>query len=171
MYFHTTSRPVAPHAALRAKCLRRSEQNQHLCSTGVFMGQQHVWTAGSRQQSRYCPSAGQGVLQGKKEKTETRAAFAAPPHRVAATLDRLGALVVCCSSPTACGFGTCPAARATPSSWPTGTACSPSCCTAVSSRSRERRRARGPVKVRGHPAERRATPSGPPCCPSAQRSV
>lgn len=28
------------------------------------MGQQHVWTAGSYQQSCYCPSAGQGALQG-----------------------------------------------------------------------------------------------------------
>lgn len=42
---------------------------------------------------------------------------------------------VCCSSPMACGFGTCPPARATPSCWLTGTACSPSCSTVVSSRS------------------------------------
>lgn len=91
-------------------------------------------------------------------------------HCVAATLDTL--VLGCCSCPTACGFGTCLPARATPSSWLTGTACSPSCCTAVSSRSsREQHRARGPVKVRGHPAEQTATPSGPPCCPSAQRCV
>lgn len=35
----------------------------HVRSTGVLMGQQHVWTAGPRQQSSYCPSAGQGALQ------------------------------------------------------------------------------------------------------------
>lgn len=44
--------------------LQRPILTEHFRSTGVLMGQQHVWTAGSHQQSCYCPSASQGALQG-----------------------------------------------------------------------------------------------------------
>lgn len=76
-----------------------------------------------------------------------------------------------CSSLMVFGLGTCLLVRATPSSWLMETVCSLCCCTVVSSRSQDQHRARGSVKVRGHPIEWRAIQSDPLCCPSAQRFV
>lgn len=62
---------------------------QPFCSTGVLMGQQHVWTAGSHQQSCYCPSAGQGALQEVEGGEQEHHCW--PVDRVVVALDRLAA--------------------------------------------------------------------------------
>lgn len=173
MYFYTINRPVALEGigvSFNMTLKKLFEPNLCVGLSKINISAPQVYSWGSNMCGQLghvnspvtVPQQAKVCCREKKKKKQD-----CPVHRVAVALDRLGALVVCCSSPMACGFGTCPAARATPSSWLTGTACSPSCCTAVSSRSR----ARGLVKVRGHPAERRATLYGPPCCPSAQRSV
>lgn len=133
------------------------------CFAGVLMGQQHVWTAGSRQQSCYSASAGKGAFRKKYH------VFYYPFKHVAVTLTHVHLSM--CSSLMVFGFGTCLLVRATPSSWLMETVCSLCCCTVVSSRSQDQHRARGPVKVRGHPIEWRAIQSDPLCCPSAQRFV
>lgn len=100
---------------------------------------------------------------------KTKHVFYCPFKHVAVTLTDVHLSM--CSSLMVSGFGTCLLVRATPSSWLMETVCSLCCCTVVSSRSQDQHRARGPVKVRGHPVERRAIQSDPLCCPSAQRFV